>query len=145
MVKVKINPEFVDDYNSETKKSAKANKMFFIVGPSSVSFEKAFVPYNCGKYWERNQRILKEKLGATSGTTPLWATVEGMWFSDEEFDMVAASEVYPNLIMCVSSNKIIVEKDGTPLTVDELWSLAGGGSSGGGGDLPDETFLVADE
>ena len=41
MVKIKLNPESFDDYNEETKTSNKANKMLFIVGPSSVSFEKA--------------------------------------------------------------------------------------------------------
>lgn len=128
MIKIKLNPEIFDDYDSNTKKSKKANSTFFIVGPSSVSFEKALVPYNCGKYAERNQRILKEKLGAASGTTPIWATVEGMWFADDEFPLVAASEVYPNLIMCVSSNKIKIEKaDGTFYTVAELTELSKGG------------------
>lgn len=133
MVKIKLNPEIFDDYDSNTKQSKKANSMVFLVGPSSVSFEKALVPYNCGRYAERNQRVLKEKMGAASGTTPVWATVEGMWFTENEFLMVAASEVYPNLIMCVSSNKIKIEKaDGTFYTTAELVELSSGGSGGGG-------------
>lgn len=143
MIKIKLNPEIFDDYDSNTKQSLKANSMLFIVGPSSVSFEKALVPFNCGKYAKRNQRILKEKLGASSGTTPIWATVEGMWFSEDEFPLIAASEVYPNLIMCVSSNKIKIEKaDGSFYTVAELTEMSGGSS---GGDFPDQTFLVAND
>lgn len=130
MVKIKLNPKSFDDYNEETKRSIKAEKCFFIVGPSSVSFEKAFVPWNCGKYAERNQRVLREMAGAASGTTPIWATVSGMWFDDAEFPLVAASEVYPNLIMCVSNGRIIVEKsDGSAYTVAELTEMSGGSSN----------------
>jgi hypothetical protein len=144
MVKIKINPKFFKDYDEETKQSKTANNMFLFVGPSSVSFEKALVPWNCGKYEERNKRVLKEKTGCANGTAPVWATVEGMWFSDEEFPLIAASEVYPNLILGVSTGKIIVEKDGTPLTVDELTEMSGGSS--GGGSLPkDGTVLMVDE
>lgn len=126
MVKIKINPEYFKDYDEETQQSKTANKMFFVVGPSSVSFEKAFVPWNSGKYAERNRRILRENAGAYSGTTPVWATVKGMWFSDEEFPMVAASEVYPDLITNVSNGRIIIEKDGTPYTVEQLIELSKG-------------------
>ena len=133
MVKILLNPEFFPDYNKETKKSEIAENTFFIVGPSSVSFEKAFVPYNTGKYGARNQREL-DKYHCTGATVPVWATLSGMWFDDDEFDIVAASEVYPNLIMNVTAGKIIVEKDGNALTASELVSMSGG-SGGGGGDI----------
>lgn len=130
MVKIKLNPEIFEDYDKETGKSATAENMLFIVGPSSISFEKAMVPYNSGKWWKRNQRVLESK-HCRGGTLPLWATIEGMWFEDTEFDLVAASEAYPDLIMGVSAGRIIVEKDGEPLTTEELWSMSGGSNGGG--------------
>ena len=143
MVKIKLNPEYFDDYNSETKTSEKAKSVFFIVGPTSVTAEKAMVPWNCGKYAKRNQRVLKENMGASSGTTPVWANLSGMWFSDEEFPMIAASEVYPNLITCVSGGQIVIEKaDGSNYTVEELVELSGGSSGGGTGPTEDANVIT---
>lgn len=144
MIKILLNPKKFEDYDEEKKESKLANQTLFIVGPSSVSFEKAMVPYNSGKWGKRNQRVLAEH-NCRGGTLPLWATVKGMWFEDTEFELVAASEAYPDLIMGVSAERIIVEKDGEPMTVEELWQLAGGssgGGGGGGGDIPNTNVIT---
>ena len=141
MVKIKLNPEIFSDYDPETGKSETAKSMLYIIGPTSVSFENAMVPYNSGKYAKRNQSVLSSK-HCRGGTLPLWATVEGMWFDDTEFDVVAASEAYPDLIFGVSAKKIIVEQDGVELTPKDLWIKAGGSSGGGGGDIPDANVIT---
>lgn len=126
MVKIKLNPEYFKDYDAEKKTSETANKMFFFVGPSSMSFEKALVPFNGGYYGKRNQREMQNYLHCYSGSVPVWATISGQWFTDDEFKLVAQSEAYPDLIMNASKGVIKVEKDGTPYSVNELYEMSRG-------------------
>lgn len=142
MIKILLNPKKFEDYDEEKGESKLANQTLFIVGPSSVTVEKTMVPYNSGKWGKRNQRVLA-KHNCRGGTLPLWATVEGMWFEDTEFELVASSNAYPDLVMGVSAERIIVEKDGKPMTVEELWKLAkGGGSGSSGGNIPNTNVIT---
>ena len=61
MIKILLNPKKFKDYDAKTGESQLANQTLFIVGPSSVTIEKAMVPYNSGK-WGKETREFSQSI-----------------------------------------------------------------------------------
>lgn len=139
LITFKLNTSAIPNFDKMTEfeqAQAKA-KSLLIVGPYSVSFEKAFNCINSGYYKKQNRELL-DHYHILCGSTPILATVSGgTKVTEEELKMLCVSETYTSVINEVRNGNVTVEAtDGTVYSADDLQQMmAEGGGGGGGGDL----------
>lgn len=139
LITFKLNTSAIPNFDrmSDLEKAfAKANSLF-IVGPYSVSFEKAFQAFNSGFYKKQNRELLNRH-HILSGSLPIVATVSGgTKVTEEELKFFCQSEAYSSIVNEVRNGCITIEKeDGSTYDADTLqsWSSEGGGGGGGSSD-----------
>ena len=136
LITFKLNTSAIPNFDKMTEQEqayAKANSIF-IVGPYSVSFEKAYACVNSGYYKKQNQELLN-RYHILTGSCLIIATVSGgTKVTEEELKFLCFNETYTSIITEVRNGCVTIEaSDGTTYDADTLqgWAMEG---SGGGGD-----------
>lgn len=134
-ISFKLKTSAIPNYDkmSELEKANAVAKSIFIVGPYSVSFEKAFQAFNSGVYKKQNQELL-DRYHILSGISPIVATVKGgTKVTKEELKFFCFSEAYSSIVNEVRNGTITIEDtDGTVYDADTLqsWSVDPAGHDG---------------
>lgn len=123
-------PNF-DKMSEEEQAQAKANSIF-IVGPYSVSFEKAYACVNSGYYKKQNRELLN-RYHILTGSCLIIATVSGgTKVTEEELKFLCINETYTSIVTEVRNGCVTIEaNDGTIYDADTLqeWATEGSGGS----------------
>lgn len=148
LITFKLNTSVIPNFDKMTeleRAKAIANSVF-IVGPYSVSFEKAFNAYTSGYYKKQNQELL-ERYHIPCGATPIIATVNGgTKVTEEELQFFCFNEAYTSLITEVRNGSITIEDtEGNIYDADTLQEYATGGGGGGGSEEMGNLVYYKDE
>ena len=150
LITFKLNTSVIPNFDKMTeleRAKAIANSVF-IVGPYSVSFEKAFNAYTSGYYKKQNQELL-ERYHIPCGATPIIATVTGgTKVTEEELKFFCFNEAYTSLVTEVRNGCImVVDTEGNIYDADTLqgYAMEGGGGGGGGEEENNGALVYYDE
>jgi len=126
LVTIKLRKEVLPNYdaNNPNANYVQEAKALFVVGPYSVSFEKAFNLYTSG-YYKKHNRSVMDKHHFLCGAVPIFATVnEGMWITKDELLMfIKDSEAYTSLITEVRNGNIEIKSGSTVYTASDLYTM----------------------